>query len=71
LAWSAAAIIGPVLINYLRAYQIESLQMPPAQAYSVTMYIMAGLLLVGFVCNIMVSPVFEEHHISEEDLEKV
>lgn len=68
LAWSAAAIIGPVLINYLRAYQIESLQMPPAQAYSVTMYIMAGLLLVGFVCNIMVSPVSEVHHYSEDEV---
>lgn len=62
LAWSAAAIIGPVLINYLRAYQIESLGMPPAQAYSVTMYIMAGLLLIGFVCNLLVSPVPEQYH---------
>lgn len=65
LAWSAAAIIGPVLINYLRAYQIESLQMPPAEAYSVTMYIMAGLLLVGFVCNLLVSPVDERFHHKE------
>lgn len=62
LAWSAAAILGPVLINYLRAYQIESLQMPPAQAYSITMYIMAGLLLVGFVCNLLVKPVPERYH---------
>ena len=66
LAWSAAAIIGPVLINYLRAYQIESLQMPPAQAYSVTMYIMAGLLLLGFLCNVMVRPVKEKHHYQED-----
>lgn len=62
LAWSAAAILGPVLINYLRAYQIESLQMPPAQAYSVTMYIMAGLLLVGFLCNLAIKPVAERYH---------
>jgi MFS family permease len=62
LAWSAAAILGPVLINYLRAYQIESLQIPPAQAYSFTMYIMAGLLLVGFVCNLSVRPVASRHH---------
>jgi len=62
LAWSTAAILGPVLINYLRAYQIESLQMPPAQAYSVTMYIMAGLLLVGFVCNLLVRPVPDRYH---------
>ena len=65
LAWSAAAILGPVLINYLRAYQIESLQMPPAQAYSFTMYIMAGLLLVGLVCNLSVKPVAEQFHYQE------
>lgn len=67
LAWSAAAILGPVLINYLRAYQIESLQIPPAQAYSFTMYIMAGLLLVGFICNLAIRPVAEHHHYNEED----
>jgi hypothetical protein len=26
------------------------------------MYLMAGLLLVGCVCNLMVSPVEERHH---------
>jgi MFS family permease len=62
LAWSAAAILGPVLINYLRAYQIESLQIPPAQAYSFTMYIMAGLLLLGFLCNLSVRPVASSYH---------
>ncbi len=65
LAWSAAAILGPVLINYLRAYQIESLQLPPAQAYSFTMYIMAGLLLIGLLCNLLVKPVAVHHHYKE------
>ncbi|MEM6261892.1 MAG: OFA family MFS transporter [Bacteroidota bacterium] len=67
LAWSAAAIFGPVLINYLRAYQIETIGLAPAQAYSFTMYIMAGLLLVGLVCNLMVKPVDEKYHYAEED----
>jgi MFS family permease len=67
LAWSAAAILGPVLINYLRAYQIESLQIPPAQAYSITMYIMAGLLLVGFFCNQLIKPVSERYHYKENE----
>lgn len=61
LAWSLAAIFGPVLINYIRAYQIETMQVPPAQAYSVTMYIMATLLLVGFVCNLLIKPVSEKY----------
>jgi MFS family permease len=67
LAWSAAAILGPVLINYLRAYQIESLGMPPAQAYSITMYIMAGLLVIGFVCNMLVKPVDERFHYQDTE----
>ncbi len=61
LAWSVAAILGPVLINYIRAYQIENLNLPPAQAYSFTMYIMAGLLIIGFVCNTLVKRVSEKH----------
>lgn len=62
LAWSLAAVFGPTLINYLRAYQIETVGLPAAQAYSITMYIMAGLLLVGFVCNMLMKPVAEKHH---------
>jgi MFS family permease len=57
LAWSFAAILGPVLVNYIRAYQIEELQIAPAQAYSTTMYIMAGLLVIGLVCNLSIKPV--------------
>jgi MFS family permease len=52
-AWSAAGIAGPVLVNYLREYQIER-GVPKAEAYTVTMYIMAGLLVVGFACNLLV-----------------
>ena len=61
LAWSAAAVLGPVLVNYIRQGQIDS-GVPAAQAYSITMYIMAALLLVGLVCNLLVKPVHEKHH---------
>lgn len=56
LAWSLAAVIGPQLLNHLRAYQIEVLGLPPAQAYSLTMYLMAGLLIIGLLCNLSVRP---------------
>lgn len=62
LAWSAAAILGPQLVNLLRAWQIEQLQLPAAQAYSVTMYLMAGLLLLGLVCNLFIKPVDSKFH---------
>ncbi|SUA23824.1 membrane transporter [Neisseria gonorrhoeae] len=58
LAWSTAAVIGPVLVNYIRQSQIDS-GIPAAQAYSVTMYIMAGLLIVGLLCNLAVKSVHE------------
>ncbi|MBO6515583.1 MAG: OFA family MFS transporter [Bacteroidia bacterium] len=61
LAWSLAAILGPVLVNYIRAYQIEELHMAPAKAYSITMYIMAGLLMIGLICNLLIKPVDKKH----------
>jgi MFS family permease len=60
-AWSVAGVLGPVLVNYIRQAQIEH-GIPKAQAYSVTMYIMCGLLLVGFICNLLMHPVEERHH---------
>ncbi|GAC1667222.1 MAG: OFA family MFS transporter [Steroidobacteraceae bacterium] len=60
-AWSVAGVLGPVLVNYIRQYQIDN-GVPKAQAYSVTMYIMCGLLLIGFLCNVAMRPVNEKHH---------
>lgn len=56
LAWSMAALLGPQLVNNIRAYQIETLHLPAAEAYSFTMYLMAGLLVIGFVCNLSIKP---------------
>jgi MFS family permease len=60
-AWSVAGVLGPVLVNYIRAYQIDN-GVPKAQAYSVTMYIMCGLLLIGFLCNLAMRPVKSDYH---------
>jgi MFS family permease len=59
-AWSAAGVLGPVLVNYIRQFQIDS-GVPKYQAYNVTMYIMAGLLVVAFFANLAVKPVSEKH----------
>jgi MFS family permease len=66
-AWSAAGVAGPVLVNYIREYQIQH-GVPAAQAYNVTMFLMAGLLVVGFFCNLAVGPVAERHYMSEDGL---
>jgi MFS family permease len=60
-AWSTAGILGPLLVNSIRQYEINH-GVAKADAYTVTMYIMAGLLAIGFVCNLMVRPVDPKHH---------
>jgi len=63
-AWSTAAVLGPVLVNYIRKYQIEH-GTPKAEAYSITMYIMAGLLVVGLISNAVVTEVDKKYHYVE------
>jgi MFS family permease len=65
-AWSAAGIFGPVLVNYIREYQIEN-GVAKAHAYSTTMYIMAGLLFLGLICNLFMHPVHERHHLKGQE----
>ena len=59
-AWSVAGVLGPVLVNYIRESQIAH-GVPRADAYNVTMYVMSGLLLVGFAANLAVRPVDQKH----------
>jgi MFS family permease len=60
-AWSVAGILGPVLVNYIRSYQINTRGVPPAQAYSFVLYVMCGLLVIGLIANLLVRPVHERH----------
>jgi MFS family permease len=62
-AWSAAGVFGPVLVNYIRAYEIAH-GVATANAYNVTMYLMAVLLVVGFFCNLLITAVSARHHMS-------
>ncbi len=64
-AWSMAGIFGPVLVNYIRQYNIDN-GVPKAQAYNITMYIMAGLLVIGFICNLLVKAVDKRYHMQPE-----
>ena len=60
-AWSAAGVLGPVLVNYIRQFQIDH-GIPKNQAYNFTMYIMAVLLVIGFFANLVVKPVADRYH---------
>ncbi|GJE77406.1 OFA family MFS transporter [Methylorubrum suomiense] len=64
-AWATAGILGPVLVNYLREYQLAA-GLPNAQAYNQTMHILAGLLVLGLICNLLIRPVAARHYMAEE-----
>jgi MFS family permease len=65
-AWSMAGIFGPVLVNYIREYNITH-GVPKAQAYNVTMYIMAALFVIGFVANFLIKAVNQRFYMKPDD----
>jgi MFS family permease len=67
-AWSVAGVLGPTLVNKIREYQIGQ-GVPKADAYNVTMYVMVGLLVIGFFCNLAVRPVAERHYMTDAQLD--
>ena len=55
-AWSAAGVAGPVLVNWIRQAQLDA-GLTGTDVYALSMRLMVGLLLGGFVSNLLVSPV--------------
>jgi len=66
-AWATAGIVGPVVVNYLREAQIAA-GVPRAQVYDYTMYILAGFLALGLICNLLVRPLDEKWFMKPEEL---
>jgi len=66
-AWATAGIIGPVVVNYMREYQI-GLGLPRAQVYNQTMYILIGFLVIGLVCNLLIRPLNPKWFMGPEEL---
>ena len=66
-AWATAGILGPVVVNYMRDYQL-GLGIPREQVYNQTMYILVGMLVIGLVCNLLVRPLDTKHFMSEAEL---
>ncbi len=67
-AWSTAGVIGPLAITQIPEYQIRS-GVPREQAYQTTLYILAGFLVAGFVCNLLVRPVAERWYMRDADVQ--
>ena len=66
-AWATAGIVGPVVVNYMREYQL-GLGLPREQVYNQTMYILAAFLVVGLICNLLVRPLNPKWFMTEAEL---
>ncbi|NVN88576.1 MAG: OFA family MFS transporter [Rhodopseudomonas sp.] len=66
-AWATAGIIGPVVVNYIREAQIAA-GVPRAQVYDFTMYILAGMLVLGLICNSLVRPLADKWFMKPEEV---
>ncbi len=66
-AWATAGILGPVIVNYMREYQL-GLGLPREQVYNQTMLILAGLLMIGLLCNLLIRPVADRWFMSDAEL---
>ena len=69
-AWSTAGIIGPVVVNYIREFQIKA-GVPQDLLYNSTMYILCAMLLAGLICNSLVKPVNPKWYMSEAEVAKL
>ena len=66
-AWATAGILGPVVVNYMRDYQL-GLGIPREQVYNQTMFILVGMLVIGLIANLMIRPVNAKHFMTPEEL---
>ena len=68
-AWSAAGIAGPLIVNSFldaRTGRYEG-----AALYTPSLWVMTGVLAVGFVANLLVRPVDEKHHEPERTADQI
>jgi MFS family permease len=66
-AWSTAGIVGPVVVNYIREFEISA-GVPRDHVYDVTMYVLAGMLVAGLICNFLVKPLEDKWFMKPEEV---
>ncbi|AUC98801.1 MFS transporter [Bradyrhizobium sp. SK17] len=69
-AWSTAGVVGPLLVGYIRDAQLQA-GIERALVYDRTMYILAGLLIIGLICNLRIRPVDSKWHMSEAEVARL
>jgi len=66
-AWSTAGIVGPVVVNYIREFEIAA-GVPRDHVYDVTMYVLSAMLVGGFVCNLLIRPLADKWFMKPEEV---
>lgn len=69
-AWSTAGILGPVVVNYMHDTRLEK-GIPFDQVYAPIFVVLAGLMVVGFIANMLVKPVADKYFMSDAELAEV
>ena len=69
-AWSTAGILGPVVVNYMHDTRLEK-GVPFDQVYAPIFVVLAGLMVVGFIANMLVKPVADKYFMSDVELDEV
>jgi MFS family permease len=67
-AWSTAGIVGPVIVNYMHDTRVAE-GLPPDQIYHPIFYVLAGLLVAGFIANLLIRPLHQKWFMKPEEVE--
>ncbi len=69
-AWSTAGIIGPVVVNYIREFQLAA-GVSRDHLYDTTLYILCAMLIGGLICNYLIKPVDPKWNMSAEEVARL
>lgn len=61
-AWAAAGLVGPLIINGFLDRAGGEPGTLTAEAWRPALFTMVGLLVIGFIANLLVRPVADKHH---------
>jgi MFS family permease len=67
-AWATAGILGPVVVNYIREAQLTAGVPAGPALYTGTMYILAGMLVLGLIANSLVRPLADKWFMSDQEV---
>lgn len=66
-AWSIAGIFGPVIVTYIREYELTK-GTPYELIYNTILYILAGMLILGLICNLLIRPISKKYFMKPNEL---